>query len=242
MGSFGTLGVTTSQVFATIGYAFRGKYDGWDLISDADSFTTDNTHAIRFAAPSQLLFSVPGVGEAVAEPNDGSGSTVNGQRISAQFGVLGGYLNVGVIRAGNADYKYTLQAEWYGPEEKGTPFPFPIVTLLYGIATPAGSLPTSGSASFAPQYGVSSGISVDFATKAVTAKITRTVNDLAYTYEVLDGKLSADGTQFSGRLVAPGAPTEGKVEGIFAGPIGEELMIRFVFTKADMLVMGARRT
>lgn len=238
VGSFGTLGATTSQTFATLGSSQRGKGSGWDFILEEGSLTSQPGHTIRFAAPSSLLLMVPAIGEGELVPRDNSGSLVNGERAVAYFNVLGGILTLSRPIVAEQLQKYVMQGYFASAPNANSTETDLILEFAYGIPTPPNVLPTSGAADYQLTFNDNRfTFRADYGARTVTGGIPFFVNGPSQITELRDVTISADGTRFSGRLIPPDGSAEGTLQGLFMGPRGEEFLAQAVLKSGQSIVL-----
>ncbi|MEO6154068.1 MAG: hypothetical protein ABIT09_03775 [Croceibacterium sp.] len=243
MGSFGTLGATTSQAFATIGNSQRGRGGGWDFVPEAGTLTTQPGHAIRFAVPSSLLLMVPGLGEGELVPRDNSGGSFNGERAGANFNVLGGILGLSRPVVGERLQQYVMQGYFTSAPNANSTQTNLLLEFGYGLPTPFNALPVSGAADYQMTFNEKGfTFRADYGAKSITGTIPFYVNGPTAVSEFRDVRISADGTNFSGRLIPPDGSEEGTVQGLFMGPTGQEFLAQAVLKSGQRITLfsGAR--
>lgn len=245
VGSFGTLGATASQVFATLGYSQLGKGSGWDFVADSGTFNVQPGHAIRLAAPSTLLLMVPGLGEGALVSRSNSGAFFNGERSSAIFDVLGGILDLGKPIVVGRLQQYVMQAYFVSAPEAYPNASNLILQFGYGIAAPPNALPSSGQAEYQSTFSETAfAFRADFGAKIISGTLPFYVNGPTQSSELRDVRISADGTSFSGRLIPPDGSAEGSIQGLFMGPNGEEFLAQAVLQSGQYVTLfsGNRAT
>lgn len=238
IGSFGTLGVTTSQSFATLGNSQQGNGSGWDFVGVPGSLSAQPGHAIRFAAPSSLLLMIPGFGEGELVPRGSSDVIFNGELIAAYFDVLNGMLTLSRPVVADRLQRYVMQGYFVSDPEAGSTEANLIVAFSYGIPTPPNALPTSGSAQYQTTFTESRfSFSADYSSNGITGAVPFYVNGPALVSEFRDVIISEDGTGFSGRLIPPDGSAEGTVQGRFMGPTGEEFIAQAVIRAGQSILL-----
>jgi hypothetical protein len=244
IGSFGTLGVTTSQPFATLGYMQIGKGSGWDFVAQTDTLDTQPGHSIRFDAPSTLLLMVPGVGEGGLVPREGSGSFFNGERSGADFNAMGGILSLSRPIVAGRLQQYLMQAYFVASPYAGSNESNIILQFEYGIAVPPNALPTSGQADYQGSYSEKFAFRADFGAKTISGTIPFYVNGPTQAAQLRDVTISADGVRFTGRIIPPDGSSDGTINGLFMGPTGQEFLAQVVLKSGQtvLLFSGTRET
>lgn len=245
VGSFGTLGATASQVFATLGHSQLGKGSGWDFVADSSTFNVQPGHAIRLAAPSSLLLMVPGLGEGALVTRNNSGSFFNGERIEAYFDVLGGFLFLSKPIVEGRLQQYVMQAYFVSSPEAYPNASNLILQFGYGIAAPPNALPSSGQAEYQSTFSETEfAFRADFGAKVISGTMPFFVNGPTQSSELRDVTISADGTGFSGRLIPPDGSAEGTIQGLFMGPNGEEFLAQTILKSGQSVTLfsGIRAT
>lgn len=237
VGSFGTLGATASQAFATLGNSQRGKGGGWDFVAEAGTLTAQTGHTIRFAAPSSLLLMVPGLGEGELVPRDNSGGQLNGERTGALFNVLGGILSLSRPIVAGRLQQYVMQGYFASAPFANSTQSNLMLEFLYGIPTPPNAVPASGTADYQTIYTEKATFRADYGAKSITGTIPFYVNGPTLASEFRDVTISADGTRFSGRLIPPDGSAEGTIQGIFLGPIGQEFLAQAVLKSGQRITL-----
>lgn len=237
VGAFGTLGLNTSQVFATLGNGQRGKGSGWDFIPEPGSVTTRPGHTMRFAAPASLLFSVPGLGEGQLVPRDNSGGFLNGIRTSADFNVLGGIVTLSRAIVVERLLNYVMLGYFVSAPSANQSQSNLLVEFGYGLRTPANALPSSGTAEYRTTSEAGLSIRANYSDRTVTGTVPFYVNGPTQASELRDVAISADGTGFSGRLIPPDGSAEGTIEGFFMGPAGEELLAQTTLRSGQSITL-----
>jgi len=232
VGSFGRLGVTSATTYATLAYSYRGVLSGWDFILEKGSYSTDPGQMFRFSPSEGLVFSVPQYGEGVLVGDDASGSVdENGNRISANFKVLGGDLYLKVASVEDKRLQYTGTANFYSRETYEFK-PFTQVTMSYGVGTSPGAAPSTGTHLYLVSRAVDKQLRVDFSARTVTGAITD-FSSPTVPWKLDQVALSDDRTRFKGKIVHPATGIAGTIEGRFNGPTGEELMMVVTFDREE---------
>lgn len=241
VGSFGTLGASASQSYATLGHAQRGRGSGWHFFPEAGTLTTRPGHAIRFAAPSSLLLMVPELGEGELVPRD-SGTFSGSERVGANFNVLGGVLSLVRSIVAERPQQYVLRGYFVSAPDAGSSQNNLILEFGYGLATLRNALPASGAAEYALNTERGFAFRADYGAKTITGAIPFFVDGPTQAAELREVTIGADGTSFSGRLIPPDGSAEGTVEGLFMGPTGEEFLAQAVLNAGQRIAIlsGAR--
>jgi hypothetical protein len=222
---FGSLGQTTSQQFASFGFAYRGEDAGFGYTPDPASFEPASGLGIRLVAPSQLLLTVPGSGEGVLTPNGASGTSTEGRLVYLGYSTLGGSASLSVpFLAGDKPYlTSTMNGSWVSAPTSGQRFPYRLVEFVYGVTTKAEAVPTMGTASYKIRdLGEVQTLEVDFSARAVSG----TISLEGRTYSLQNVVFTADSTGFSGRLTTGASNLVGSFEGRFTGALADEMMGR----------------
>ena len=240
---FGALGQTTSQSFATLGFNFSGvELEYGSIAIEATSVDDNSPIVFRYAAPTQLLLSLNGLGEGTLMPNGGSGTNPQGQLIHLSYKVLGGHASLSSNQFRSGEYATSSGTGfWIGPpSSSGRPISR-IAQYAYGVPTLTSQLPAAGAATYdAPisgyvamaspggiEGGFSSGTAhliVNFGTRTVTGTIEIKSSP---TYTLSQTALTSDGTGFQGRLTTAGGAPEGFIEGRFTGSSAREMIFRW---------------
>ena len=231
---FGALGQTTSQSFAVYSYGFRAAEGGFDYVIDPKSFDPNVGAGLRLAAPSSLLFSLAGMGEATMAPNGASGTSPIFGTTSLGYNALGGtatissIYNLGVTNT----LKSTAMVSWIRFPSMDPRYPYQGVNLVYGVPTPQSGVLQVGTATYTFQALGVTRLSIDFGTRTVTGDVVRGEPGATVTYKLLNGVLSIDGT-IRAILRANGIPRDGVLEGRLTGSAGQELMGRFTMPEVN---------
>ncbi|MGX7894824.1 hypothetical protein [Tsuneonella sp. HG222] len=223
-GVFGALGQMVPQTFSVLAIRSRAKDNGWSFDRDMSSVTLGPIAGLRLDGGDKLVLSIPGRGEAplVISP---SGYLSDGRIIYGSFAALGG---TGHLRSALTNstppvfFKAAGAGGWIGQTEPGALYPWELVDIVYGIATPATSVPASGTSTFRAIDDFVEDIKIDYATGKVSGSVT--VAGGARKFVFVDVILGADRTSFKGTMVDTGSGTSGPIEGRLVGLNGEELI------------------
>ena len=230
---FGALGQTTSQTFAVLSYGYHAADNGFGYNIDPKSFDPNVGVGLRLSAPSSLLFSLTGGGEATMVTNGASGISPTFGTVSLGYNTLGGSATISsAYNSGVTDtLKSTAFGFWIKPSSGDPSFPNQGVDFVYGVPTAQSGLPQSGTAVYAFQ-GAPPGlrvqtVTVDFGARSVTGDAVIGDPGATVTYRLTNGVIANDGT-VRAILRADSVPQDGMLEGRFTGPIGQELMVRLM--------------
>jgi hypothetical protein len=222
---FGSLGQTTSQQFASFGFAYRGADAGFGYTPDPASFEPVSELGIRLVAPSQLLLAIPGSGEGVLTPNGASGTSTDGRLVYLGYSTLGGSASLSAPDLGG-DKPYltsTMNGSWVSAPTSGQPFTYRLIEFVYGVATKAEDVPRSGTANYGIRdLGEDRTLTVDFTACTVSGSISLE----GRSYSLRNVVFTADSTGFSGRLTTVDPSLDGFIEGRFTGALASEMMGR----------------
>ena len=222
---FGALGQTTSQQFASFGFAYRGEDAAFGYTPDYASFEPVSELGIRLVAPSQLLLTIPGSGEGVLTPNGASGTSTEGRLVYLGYSTLGGSASLSVpFRGGDKLYlTSTMNGSWVSAPTSGQRFPYRLIEFVYGVATKAEDVPTTGTANYEIRdLGEVRTFTVDFTARTVAGSISLE----GRTYILQNVVFTADSTGFTGRLTTGDSSLIGSIEGRFTGALASEMMGR----------------
>lgn len=244
---FGALGQSSSQQFATIGFAYDGRDGGFGYDLDLASFDPDAVIGLRFLAPSQLLLSVPGRDEGVLYHNGGSGTDTEGRLVYLSYEAVGGFAGLSLVLAG-AGKGYlasTGQGSWISPPVSGKAYPYRIFEFVYGVPTAAGNVPVSGSATYDIAQGEVGPLTVDFTSRTVSGTIKFPLESGTRTYSLEGVLLTGDATAFAGKLTTGDPSLDGAINGRFVGGAASEMMGRYHLPlangRAGFLFAGRKR-
>jgi hypothetical protein len=226
---FGALGQTSSQQFAVLGFAYRGQDAGFGYRPDPTSVEPDVAVALRFLAPSQLLLTIPGLGEGALLPSGASGADFQGRLNYLGYLALGGnsHLTLPLAKGATTYLTSTGFGSWVSPPENSPQsYPFRLIEFVYGVPTRPDDVPASGSATYESSDANIGPIVVDFAARRVTGTIAAGGTE-SRAYSIRDVVFTPDGTGFQARLTTGDPTLEGSIDVRFTGTAAIELMGRY---------------
>lgn len=227
--------------FAVLGYtkSYNTKADGSDAQDIVETF--EGTR-FRYLASGvhEVLFPLSEWSPLGTASRSGN-SPFSSMSVNEPNGAKGFFLLMLIPKVAELPLSHTGFATWYanrGTQLSGGRIMQLTGSFAYGVATTPGELPSMGSKTFKgfgdlEGYGVTSPlqVTVDFATGKLTGTITPTFADWGggttpsgpYSFS---GVLTAGATSVALDIALPGGKT-GRIELVFTGPTGEEMMIRF---------------
>lgn len=232
--AFGALGQTTTQSFAVLGFTYGGQETGFGINPDLSSYDPKAAIGLRLVAPSQLVLTIAGVGEGPLGGSLSTGTDTKGRLVLVGYSIFGGGAALQLANIGVPDsyLSSTGLGSWEGPSPPGARHPFSGAMFVYGVPTAPQDVPQGGTAIFDTTDLQT--LSVDFTARTVSGTIKVSVSaSETKLYSLRDVVLSADGTQFSGRLTTGDPALEGSFEGRFTGPLAREMMVRYHFPSAN---------
>ncbi len=228
--SFGTLGQTTPQAFAVLGFSVRGKDGGFGYVIDPATLDTQSTTGLRLAAVNQLVLSVAGQGEGTLIPNGGNGIDPQGRLVQASYNVLGGVAGLQETRLIDGTVlKNTGHGSWVSAFTANDANPYLLISFVYGVPTAPSSIPQGGINLYRIAFGPpGSALTVDFTARTVSGTITlQEEGGAVHVYALQDVVLTGDRTEFKGRIASSTNGKTGEIQGRFTGSAGEEIMARY---------------
>jgi hypothetical protein len=221
--------VTESTNFAVAGYESSGG---------SSPTLTGTGFSVSYDAVSGFyVFDLPSTQPAGFSATDDYGDSWGGKLVDTKGDVQSNYATVYKPSGLNLTYTSTARAS------DGSDAPF--AWLAFGVPTPAGSVPVTGTATYLAQlqgeetqtngYQIGGGGTFIFDFGAAT--LSGHLDPVGYDafgdswemgpYDFVNTVYSAGSTSFSGQLASYGDPGQGSFDGSFTGPNAQELMGRW---------------
>ena len=243
----GPLGLTGGP-FVTVAAEFDGISGEWPSTTTQQVRTGANLVTISYSATdNSYTLALPGIGQGKLVNPKGSGSSNNSTQwiryTGTSFDLVGpdGQMTSVHLRyPTSSDLSYTSTGSWYSGLTPQRPLREGV--FAYGLPTAAGTMPTSGTASYSATIDGRSATSdyiwgsalfnFDFGSSLLSGNMKLTGSDGwdpvdLGTFTFRDTVYSRGSTVFSGRLSVPSSTDTGSFAGQFTGPGGAELMGSF---------------
>jgi hypothetical protein len=238
---------SATQIFPDIQESASLAVEGYESSGGSSPALTGTGFSVSYDADSGFyVFDLPSTEPAGFAATDDYGDAWAGKLVDSSGQIQSNYFFV--LKPSGLDLTYTTIARNSG--DSGVPFGW----LAFGVPTPAGSVPVTGTATYVAQLRgeetATNGYQIDgtgsFVFDFGAAKLSGHLDPVAYDgwglatelgqYDFVNTIYAAGSTSFSGQLSASGVNGLGSFNGLFSGPNAQELFGRWQLPFLDPYV------